>query len=149
MPSSHAPGWLLHTEITRRAVGAFFETYRELGFGFSEALCAEALAIVLSQRRISFVREPSVPVNFRGQQIGSLRPDFVVEDTVLLELKAVRVIEPRHDAQVLNYLRATEMEIGLLLNFGPEATFKRFVFANARKRNSTSIRGMVRPSNAT
>ena len=129
-------------------MGAFFETYRELGFGFSEALCAEALAIVLSQRRIPFVREPSVPVSFRGQQIGSLRPDFVVEEAVLLELKAVRVLEPRHDAQVLNYLRATEMEIGLLLNFGPEAQFKRFIFANARKRNSAATRGMIRPANA-
>ena len=124
---------LLRGDLTRRVVGAFFETYNELGFGFSEAICAECLAIVLAGRGIPFQREPSVSVSFRGRRIGILRPDFVVDSALVLELKAARLLEPRHNVQLLNYLRATRIEVGLLLNFGHRPEFRRFVYANWRK----------------
>ena len=124
---------LFRGELTRRVIGAFFETYNELGFGFSEAICAECLAIVFAERGISFDREVRVPVHFRGQLIGVLKPDFVVDANVIIELKAARSFEPRHEVQLLNYLRATSIEVGLLLNFGHKPEFRRLVYANRRK----------------
>jgi GxxExxY protein len=124
---------LLAGEVTRRLVGAFFETYNEIGFGFSEALCAASLAIVLEDHGIEFQKEPRIDVSFRGRRIGTTRPDFVVEGVVVLELKALRTLEPWHSAQMLNYLRATTIEVGLLLNFGREPEFKRSIYTNDRK----------------
>lgn len=122
-------------ELTSRVVAAFFETYNEIGFGFSEAVCAGCLAIVLAERGIDFRREPRIDVFFRGRQIGRTRPDFIVEDLLVIELKALRALEPWNTVQMLNYLRATSMEVGLLLNFGHAPEFKRFIYTNDRKKH--------------
>jgi len=77
--------------------------------------------------------EVPVPVWFRGQQVGDFRADLVVEQIVLLELKTARAIDSSHEGQILHYLRATQIELGLLLNFGPKAEFKRFILENNNK----------------
>ena len=123
-------------DLTARTLGAFYETFGEIGFGFPEAICADAMAMVLAERGIPFEREPRIEVRFRGRLIGSMRPDFVIEKSLLVELKATRSIEPWHEAQVLKYLRATTIELALLLNFGPRPRFKRFIFTNDRKPGS-------------
>lgn len=127
---------LLLPDLSARTLGAFYETFGEIGFGFPEAICAAALAMVLAERGIPFEREPRIEVRFRGCLIGSMRPDFVIEESLLVELKASRSLEPWHEAQVLKYLRATSIELALLLNFGPKPTFKRFILTNDRKRQS-------------
>ena len=126
---------LIGAELTRRVVGAFFETYNEIGFGFSEAVCAGCLGIVLQERGIDFRREPAVDVFFRRRRIGRTRPDFIVEGLLVIELKALRALEPWNTVQMLNYLRATTLEVGLLLNFGHVPEFKRFIYTNDRKKH--------------
>ncbi|MCI0621989.1 MAG: GxxExxY protein [Acidobacteria bacterium] len=128
------PG-LKHYELTEKIIGVFFQVYNELGHGFLESVYLEAMAIALLDAGLVVGKQSSIPVWFRGRQVGDFRPDFFVENLVILELKAVRALESSHDAQLLNYLRATDIEIGLLLNFGPKPQFKRMVFDNARKKS--------------
>ena len=105
----------------------------ELGYGFLEAVYEEALAIGLIEAGLQVTRQVATPIWFRGRAIGEYKADRVVNNAVLLELKAARVLDPSHKAQILNYLRATDIEVGLLLNFGPKPHFKRFVFENGNK----------------
>jgi GxxExxY protein len=124
---------LKHEGLTGAILKAFYDVYNELGQGFLESVYENALAIVLSSEGLHVVRQVPVPVWFRGRQVGDFRADLLVEDRVLLELKAGRALEPVHEAQLMNYLRATDVEVGLLLNFGPKPQFKRFAYDNARK----------------
>jgi GxxExxY protein len=126
-------GGLKHSELTERVLGVFYDVYNELGHGFLESVYEEAMAIALTQAGLAVQRQLPLKVTFRGAVVGDFRPDLLVAKTVLLELKAGRVLDPLHEAQLLNYLRATEIEIGLLLNFGPQPQFKRLVFTNSRK----------------
>jgi GxxExxY protein len=125
---------LLHRDVTERIIGVFFEVYNELGFGFAEALYLEAMARALRNVGLEVERESPVTVYFRGLALGTLKPDLLVERAVVIELKAVRELQDWHTAQLLNYLRATSVEVGLLLNFGPKVSFKRLVFDNVRKK---------------
>jgi GxxExxY protein len=122
----------------------FYEVYNELGCGFLESVYEKAMAIALGAAGLRVSRQVGIEVWFRGQSVGDFRADEIVEDAVLLELKAARAIEPSHEAQLLNYLRATELEVGLILNFGPKPEFRRLVFANERKR-SLGDRTLGRP----
>lgn len=124
---------LLHREITDQILGGFFQVHRELGFGFSESLYGPAMECVLTDLGLRAEREMPIAVYFRGKQIGAFRADMVVEAAVLLEFKAMRRPDPAFEAQVLSYLRATRLEVGLLLLFNPKPLFKRLVFANSRK----------------
>jgi GxxExxY protein len=122
-----------HWDLCHQIVGVFYSVYNELGYGFLEAVYEEALAIGLLEAGLSVARQVATPIWFRGQPIGEYKADLIVNGVVLLELKAARAIDPSHQAQILNYLRATETEVGLLLNFGPKPQFKRFVFENNKK----------------
>jgi GxxExxY protein len=122
-----------HAELTRRIIGLFFDTYNRLGHGFLEQVDQQATCVMLSLAGLRFETNVALPVWFMGRQIGLFRADIIVEGVVLLEIKAAARIEPWHEAQVMNYLRASDLEIGLILNFGPKAEFKRLVFSNARK----------------
>jgi GxxExxY protein len=93
----------------------------------------QAFSVVLAENNIFFQRQMAVPVWFHGQQIGEFRADLLVDGKVLVELKTGRDIEPAWEKQLLNYLRATDVEVGLLFNFGPNAQFKRYAFENDRK----------------
>ena len=121
---------LIHEDLTRRIIHSFYETYNELGYGFLESVYERALAIALEDTGISVERQRPLSVHFRGHLIGAFRADLVVGDAVLLELKAARALDSSHKAQLINALKATDLEVGLLLNFGPRAEFKRVVYSN-------------------
>jgi GxxExxY protein len=122
-----------HWQLCHDIIEVFHTVYNELGFGFLEAVYEEALALALTEAGYTVTRQVPVPVWFRGKCIGQYKADLIVNGDVLLELKAARILDSSHDAQSLNYLRATEIEVALLLNFGPKPHFKRFVFENTRK----------------
>ncbi len=128
------PTPLKHSAVTDRIIGVFYDVYNELGSGFLESTYAEAMVIALNQSGLRAIREVPVPVWFRGKKIGQYFADMVVDNTVLLELKAARSLESAHEAQLLHYLRATEIEVGLLLNFGLRPQFRRLLFDNDRKK---------------
>ena len=131
---SGSPSALKHSDLTDKIIGVFYDVYNELGHGFMESTYAEAMVIALAQAGLSGVREVSVPVWFRGKKVGQYFADILVDNAVLLELKAARTLEPAHEAQLLHYLRATEIEVGLLLNFGARPQFRRLLFDNERKK---------------
>jgi GxxExxY protein len=114
-------------------LAAFYRVYNELGTGFLESVYEAAMAIVLGAMGIHVERQAAVSVDFRGSIIGSFRIDLLVESALAVELKASRTLDRVHEAQLLNYLRASELEVGLLLNFGERPAFKRLVYSNARK----------------
>lgn len=124
---------LKHRDLTERVIGIFYDVYNELGCGFLESVYGNAMLLALRQAGLAAEAHVPAPVWFRGALVGDFRADIVVERKLLLELKAARCIEPVFEAQLLNYLRATPLEIGLLLNFGPKPEFKRMVFDNDRK----------------
>jgi len=125
---------LKHRDLTEKIIGVFYDVYNELGHGFLESVYEQALAIALGQAGMKFERQVPVSVWFRGQQVGDFRADLLVENKVLLELKAARTIDEAHEKQLLNYLRATDNEVGLLLNFGVKPQFRRLVYENDRKK---------------
>lgn len=122
-----------HWDLCHQIVGIFYSVYNELGYGFLEAVYEEALAIGLAEAGLSARQQVATPIWFHGRTIGEYKADIVVNNLVLLELKAAKALDASHEAQTLNYLRATDIEVGLLLNFGPKPHFKRFVFENNRK----------------
>ena len=124
---------LKHADLTERLIGTFFSVYNELGHGFLKSVYEEAFSIALAERAVFFERQMAVPVWYHGRRVGDFRVDLLVERKVILELKTGRDIELAWEKQLLNYLRATEIEVGLLFNFGPSAQFRRLVFANERK----------------
>lgn len=125
---------LKHAALTEKIIGVFYDVYNELGYGFLESVYEVSLALALAQAGLVVERQVAIPVWFRGQKVGEFRADLRVNQTVLLELKCSRVLDVAHEAQLLHYLRATEVEVGLLLNFGEKPQFKRLIFDNARKR---------------
>jgi GxxExxY protein len=128
------PGSLKHGELTEKIIGIFYDVYNELGYGFLESVYEESLVIALSAAALTLERQVPVPVWFRGQNVGQFRADIMVAGCVLLELKGARVLESAHEAQLLHYLKSTEIEIGLLLNFGPRPQLRRLPFENERKK---------------
>lgn len=131
-----------HSEITDKIIKVFFEVYNELGHGFLDSVYERSLEIALTSLRLKVCRQIQIPVLFRGQPVGDFTADMLVADCVLLELKAARTLDSSHQAQLLNYLRATGIEVGLLLNFGLKPEFKRLIFDSPRK----AIRGNPRIS---
>ncbi len=125
-----------HLEITRRIVGVFFEVYGELGYGFLESVYRAAMTMALREGGIAVEAEMALQARFRGRSIGAFRADLLVENAVLVELKAARGIDPTHIAQLLNYLRCTALETGLILNFGPRPQIRRLIFTNDCKSTS-------------
>jgi GxxExxY protein len=131
---------LKYKEITDLILRGFYEVYNELGHGFLESVYENALMIVLKQYGLSVKIQEEIPVYFREYNVGNYKADMIVNDTILLELKAVRELDSAHEAQLLHYLKATSLEVGLLLNFGKKPQFKRFAFDNQRKNIRDSLR---------
>jgi GxxExxY protein len=125
---------LKHAGLTEKIIGMFYDVYNELGYGLLESTYAEALLVVLQEAGLKVAREAPVPVWFRRRKIGQYFADMIVDDSVLLELKTARSLESAHEAQLLHYLRATDIEVGLLLNFGMRPQFRRLLFDNERKK---------------
>lgn len=124
---------LKHAALTELIIGVFFNVYNELGFGFLESVYRKALHMALVEKGLKVEAEVAVPVFFRGVNVGDFRADLVVNGCILLELKTAEAIVVAHEAQLLNYLRATSLEVGLILNFGPKAQVRRLLFDNDRK----------------
>jgi len=122
-----------HEALTERLIGLFYDVYNELGHGFLESIYQKSYVLALQQAGIGFIEQHPVKVSFRGLEVGEFRADILVESVVILELKAVQVPESAHERQLTNYLRATDIEVGLLFNFGPRAQFRRLIFDNERK----------------
>lgn len=117
----------LHEELTHKVIGCAFEVINELGSGFLESVYERAMLIALSDANISAESQTPVNVEFRQKSVGDFYADLLVEGKVLVELKAVKALAPEHQAQIINYLNATGIEVGLLINFGnSKLEFKRF-----------------------
>ena len=132
-----------HGDLTDKIIGTFYEVYNELGFGFLESVYEEAMIIALEAKGLKVEQQVPVPVWFRGRKVGSFEADLVVNTLVIIELKAAKAISERHIAQLLNYLRATEIEVGLVLNFGQRAEFRRQVFGNGRKKQPSEPKSLL------
>ncbi len=147
IPRMHADAnGLKHGELTEKLIGIFFSIHNELGHGFLESVYEQAFSVVLAENNICYERQMAVPVWFHGKQIGEFRADLLVDRKVLIELKTGRDIEPAWEKQLLNYLRATDVEVGLLFNFGPNAQFRRYVFENLRKNPRDRCESAVKKS---
>jgi GxxExxY protein len=115
----------------------FYHVYNTLGYGFLEKVYERAMAIKLRNAGLSVNQQQPIKVFFEEQLVGDYFADLVIENVVIVELKAGEAIAEAHEAQLMNYLKATEMEVGLLLNFGPKPEFRRKVFTNDKKKNRT------------
>jgi len=124
---------LLHRDLTEKIIGVYYEVRRELGSGFLEKVCHRAMVIALRQAGLQVEEQVRLPVYFRGILIGEFYADIVVNGLVLIEVKCRRVLEPHDKAQLMNYLCASDLEVGLLFNFGAAVQFDRTVFTNDRK----------------
>ncbi|HXT17921.1 MAG TPA: GxxExxY protein [Gemmatimonadaceae bacterium] len=127
------PTPLLAAATTSRIINAFYRVYDELGYGFLESVYSGAFEIELKRHELIFVREAPIDVVYHGQRIGHYRADFLANEEVVVETKAGRALNDADSRQLLNMLRATRIEVGMLLHFGPKATFKRMIFENGRK----------------
>ena len=130
----YADEWgLKYRELTERLIAIFFNIYNELGHRFLEFVYEQAFAVVLAENNILFERQIATPIWFHRIQIGEFRADLLVEKKVLIALKTGRDIDSAWEKQLLNYLRATEVEVGLRFNFGTTPLFRRYAFENDRK----------------
>ena len=129
-------GWLLEEKLTHSILGAFFDVYNELGYGFLEHLYVMALERELLSRGHTVAREVGVLVRHKGEELGFQRIDLVVDNTVILEAKSTQELHKAATRQILNYLRATNLEVGFLLHFGPEPKFFRLVHQRRNPRKS-------------
>lgn len=121
-------------ELTAKIIRVYYDVYNELGHGFLEAVYERSMTVALNDAGLKAESQTAIPVRFRGQVFGEYRADILVEGQVLVELNAVRALAAEHYAQVIHYLRATSIEIGLLFNFGSHPSFKRFLFDNPSKK---------------
>ena len=122
-----------HSELTEQIIGAFYAVYSALGYGFLENVYVKALMIELKKRSLIARDELPIHVYYDSQLVGEYFADLVVNELIILEIKAAKALATEHEAQLLNYLKATPYEVGLLLNFGPKPETKRRSFDNNRK----------------
>lgn len=124
---------LLYKNVTDGILKTFYDVYNELGYGFLEKVYQNALCIELRKRGFQVEVQKKLSVFYKGDEVGEYYADLIVDDVIILELKACDYLVEQFEYQLLNYLRATDCEVGLLLNFGNKPEFKRKVFQNNRK----------------
>ncbi|MBL7062618.1 MAG: GxxExxY protein [Anaerolineae bacterium] len=125
---------MLREEITGAIIKAFYTVYNALGYGFLEKVYENALVHELAEQGLRVRQQMPIQVYYDGISVGEYFADLAVEDCVIVELKAAESLRPEHTAQLINYLKATDVEVGLLLNFGPKPAFARKIFTNDRKK---------------
>jgi GxxExxY protein len=125
---------LLYKELTEQIISAYYEVYNELGFGFLEKCYQNALFYELQDRGFQVEAKRKVRVLYKQRVIGNYEPDLIVNGLVIIELKAVEYLITDHETQLYNYLRSTDCEVGLLMNFGTKPEFRRKAFSNSRKK---------------
>jgi len=122
-------GTFIHKELTYKVIGCAMVVHRELGYGFLEKVYENAMMVQLRKEGIEAKQQQGVSVQFSGEIVGEYFADILIENKIIIELKAVDSLIERHFAQVLNYLKATDIKVGLLLNFGPQGLqHKRFIY---------------------
>ncbi len=122
---------LLYSGITYKVRGAIFSVYNELGYGHKEQVYQKALETEFLKTGIYFKREANLKVQYKGESVGNYRPDFVIEDKIILELKAVEFMAKVYETQLLHYLKTTGHKLGLLINFGsPKLIIKRIIWTH-------------------
>ena len=124
---------MLHEDITDAIIRGFYHVYNTLGYGFLEKVYENALAVTLRKWGLDVVQQQQITVYFETERVGEYFADLLVVERVIVEIKAAESLCAAHEAQLLNYLKATEIEVGLLLNFGPKAQVKRKIFTNDKK----------------
>ena len=124
----------LNKEITDKIIKAYYKVYNDLGYGFLERVYENALFIELTDIGLRCEKQRPIDVFYKGIKVGNYFADIIVEDKIILELKVAEAIVEEHEFQLVNYLKATEIEVGLLLNFGKTPEFKRKIFTNNNKR---------------
>ena len=126
---------ILHKEITDKIIDAFYEVYDHMGYGYLEKVYQNALYLELKAKGLKVETHKEIKVYYKGKEVGSFFADMIVNEVVILELKAAEAMVPAHQAQLLNYLRGTEIEVGYVLNFGSNPEFSRKIFSNQRKKH--------------
>ena len=124
---------LLHEELTNAIIKTFYEVYNELGYGFLEKVYQNSLYLELKNKGYKVEAQKKILVYYKGVEVGEYFADLLVEDLIILELKAADCIVKDFENQILNYLRGTNCEVGLLLNFGKKPEFRRKIFENKKK----------------
>ena len=124
---------MLHSEITDKIIKAFYDVYNELGFGFLEKVYENAMVIELQKFGFNVISQKNIKVYYSKEEVGEYFADILVNNIIIIELKAAEKLCEEHEAQLINYLKATDIEVGLLLNFGKEPEFKRKIFTNDLK----------------
>lgn len=124
---------MLYSETTNKIIEAFYIVYNTLGYGFLEKVYENSMIIKLKQYGFNVEKQKKIKVYFEGDIVGEYFVDLVVNNKIILELKATETLCDEHKYQLINYLKATSMEVGLLLNFGKKPEFKRVIFSNKRK----------------
>ena len=124
---------LLHKDLTDAILKVYFDVYNELGYGFLEKVYQNSMYLELKARGFYVEAQKQIKVNYKGVEVGEYYADLVIDEKIILELKAAECIVEGFDNQLLNYLKATNIEVGLLLNFGKKPEFRRKVFENKRK----------------
>ena len=125
---------MIDEELTGRVIKVFYKIYNTLGYGFIESIYHNSMIIELVKEGLSIETEKPISVYYGPNVAGTFSADLVVEEKIILELKAKESLHSAHEAQLTNYLRATDVELGFLLNFGKEPEFKRKYFSNEKKR---------------
>jgi GxxExxY protein len=120
-------------ELTEKIIGIFYKVFNALGYGFLEKVYENAMIIELERERVPVISQAPIKVSCEGKVVGEYFADMLVDGKVIVEIKAGKSLAQEHEAQLLNYLKATDAEVGLLLNFGPKPQVKRKVFDNFRK----------------
>jgi GxxExxY protein len=126
-----------HNELSEQIIKAFYDVYNELGHGFLEKIYQNSLFLELRSRGFKVEAQKQLKVYFKGVEVGEYYPDLIVNDVIILELKAAECIVEAFEFQLLNYLKATNIELGLLLNFGKKPELRRKLFDNSRKKHLT------------
>ena len=122
-----------HSDLTEKIIGCFYNVYHSLGYGFLEKVYENSLTFELKQNGLFTVQQMPIKVSYKNNPVGDYFADLVVANKIILELKSQEVLAPENEAQLLNYLKATEYEVGLLLNFGKKPEIKRRIFSNDLK----------------
>ncbi|MFW5756680.1 MAG: GxxExxY protein [Tangfeifania sp.] len=125
---------LRHQKLTEDIKNVFYHVYNELGYGFLEKVYQNSMFFELKSRGFFVEAQKQINVYFKGIQVGEYYADLVIDNLIIVELKAAEVIAPEHEYQLINYLRGTEMEVGLLFNFGKNPEFRRKIFDNDKKK---------------
>jgi GxxExxY protein len=137
-----------HDDLTRTIIGISYDVYNELGLGFVQSVYKECMRMALAQEGLSVATEVPIPVHFRHRLVGVFKADLIVNNSVLIELKVTEALCREHESQTLNYLRATNLEVALLMNFGLTAKFKRLIMDNLsnNQKSVSSVKIGVKPS---